>query len=82
MGGYTPRGVEREMAARNKKYSAFEKINKRQCNKKTINETHLLKTSIHLKEPKGTLCKQREKIQGNKLDYGFIAYKDIKRLFG
>ena len=51
------------------------KINKRQCNKKTINETHLLKTSIHLKEPKGTLCKQREKIQGNKLDYGFILTK-------
>jgi hypothetical protein len=49
------------------------KINKRQCNKKTINETHLLKTRIHLKEPKGTLCKQREKIQGNKQDYGFIA---------
>ncbi len=62
---------------------AFLSINKRLYNKKVMGNTELVRIAIHPKDPDQALADQIEMIEGLKdINYNFLWYDDIERLFG
>ena len=56
------------------------KVSWREYNKKTINNTHLLRIVYPSKRSREALYEQKEKIHRLKLNYDFMVYKDTRRL--
>jgi predicted deacetylase len=62
---------------------AFLKINKRIYKQKVLGNTQLIRFAIHPKDPDQALADQKEMIEGLKdINYNFLWYSDIERLFG
>jgi len=58
-------------------------INKRSYRDKVIGNTQMVRIAIHPKDHEKALIDQKEMIQGLKdVNYTFLWYKDVERLFG
>lgn len=63
--------------------TVFLGINKRIYKQKVLGNTQLIRFAIHPKDPDQALADQKEMIEGLKdVNYNFLWYGDIERLFG